>query len=279
MKIVSIQISWAVSKSLDRFKQISKAAMTALLTGAKCGLRIIIVRDGLIRSTDEVQRFLSFLYGEATKQALNYGNPVLAVEVIFQDWCGYDTSTLPFDVMIEYDDQFERLNDESLDVVEKYGEQSYENVVLGGTFDRLHSGHKILLTMAAFICSTRLVVGVSELNAERIARKKYPNQIQSLDTRINCLRLFLMRVRCDIKYEIVAIQDDYGPTKTDFLMDAIVGSTETSEGCKRVNEWRKCNGMSTLKIFLVDCLIAGSESSKKISSTDIRAYLDKRHNS
>ena len=37
----------------------------------------------------------------------------------------------------------------------------YPVVALGGTFDHLHSGHKILLTMAASITSRELIVGVT----------------------------------------------------------------------------------------------------------------------
>lgn len=38
----------------------------------------------------------------------------------------------------------------------------YKNVVLGGTFDRLHVGHKILLSTAAIRTTSRLVVGVTD---------------------------------------------------------------------------------------------------------------------
>lgn len=38
----------------------------------------------------------------------------------------------------------------------------YQNVVLGGTFDRLHNGHKILLSEALFRCSKKLTVGVTD---------------------------------------------------------------------------------------------------------------------
>lgn len=37
----------------------------------------------------------------------------------------------------------------------------FDVVALGGTFDHLHSGHKILLTMAASITARKLIVGVS----------------------------------------------------------------------------------------------------------------------
>lgn len=42
--------------------------------------------------------------------------------------------------------------------------KTYKNVVLGGTFDRLHNGHKILLSEAALRCTERLTVGVTDTN-------------------------------------------------------------------------------------------------------------------
>lgn len=38
---------------------------------------------------------------------------------------------------------------------------SYPVVALGGTFDHLHSGHKILLSMGAWIARDKLIVGVT----------------------------------------------------------------------------------------------------------------------
>lgn len=43
-------------------------------------------------------------------------------------------------------------------------ELRYSSVVLGGTFDRLHIGHKILLSEAALRAQKRLVVGVTDVN-------------------------------------------------------------------------------------------------------------------
>ena len=40
--------------------------------------------------------------------------------------------------------------------------RTYDNVVIGGTFDRLHTGHKILLTESCLLCQKSLTIGVTD---------------------------------------------------------------------------------------------------------------------
>lgn len=47
---------------------------------------------------------------------------------------------------------------------DKLENKLYENVVLGGTFDRLHGGHKILLSTAVLNCNKNLTVGVTDVS-------------------------------------------------------------------------------------------------------------------
>ena len=37
----------------------------------------------------------------------------------------------------------------------------YPVTVIGGTFDHLHAGHKILLSMSAYITSQKLIIGIT----------------------------------------------------------------------------------------------------------------------
>lgn len=54
------------------------------------------------------------------------------------------------------------VSDESFPMTSSPEDRYYENVVLGGTFDRLHTGHKLLLSEAALRCSSTLTVGVTD---------------------------------------------------------------------------------------------------------------------
>lgn len=45
--------------------------------------------------------------------------------------------------------------------LEAEGAEEYEVTALGGTFDHLHAGHKILLSMAASITTRKIIVGVT----------------------------------------------------------------------------------------------------------------------
>lgn len=57
-----------------------------------------------------------------------------------------------------------KLKSEGSDLLLDGTEKPYNSVVLGGTFDRLHVGHKILLSEAAMRAQKRLVVGVTDVN-------------------------------------------------------------------------------------------------------------------
>ncbi len=57
--------------------------------------------------------------------------------------------------------------------------------------------------------------------------------MESLSTRIAGVQRFLNEiVRQGVRIEVVAIQDDFGPTRSDSTMDLLVGSAETAKGCE-----------------------------------------------
>jgi len=105
---------------------------------------------------------------------------------------------------------------------------AYRYVVLGGSFDHLHAGHKILLTMAVWLSTERLLCGIT--GQELLHRKRAANQLESIDVRSQKVLEFLKLVDAKLKYEVVVIRDVYGPTATGSDFEAIVVSEETTSG-------------------------------------------------
>ncbi|CAB3363699.1 Hypothetical predicted protein [Cloeon dipterum] len=128
-------------------------------------------------------------------------------------------------------------------------DKEFGHVVLGGTFDRLHIGHKELLSQAIIRCKRKLTVGVTDSNM--LSSKILNELIEPCDTRIEKVKEFLMDVDNTIEYAVVPISDPFGPTKDDPTMDLIVVSEETLKGGLKVNEVRQQKGLLPLTLHCV----------------------------
>ncbi|TKA52070.1 hypothetical protein B0A53_04730 [Rhodotorula sp. CCFEE 5036] len=144
----------------------------------------------------------------------------------------------------------------------------YPVVALGGTFDHLHSGHKILLTMAASITSRKLIVGVTD--DALLKTKKFREWLEPLPFRIRNVENFIALIRPEIECACVPLQDVYGPTATDPEIEALVVSDETRAGGQAINTLRASRSLSILRIFCI-ALVAESTPSRVPSSTNLPA--------
>ncbi|KAJ5128815.1 hypothetical protein N7526_006981 [Penicillium atrosanguineum] len=183
------------------------------------------------------------------------------------------------------------------------------SVAVGGTFDHLHVGHKLLLTATALVLEP---LEEADQRRERIltagitgdallVNKKYAEFLESWEERYQSTASFLssimdfsggstpqlertwgsgpnektvkMRVRANLIFNFVEIVDPFGPTITMEDISALVVSEETHSGGEAVNNKRKEKGWNVLGAFEVDVLQAGATEANidsKISSTDIR---------
>ncbi|KAH0948898.1 hypothetical protein HN011_006343 [Eciton burchellii] len=175
--------------------------------------------------------------------------------------------------MVTYNDDQEQNNCEDIE----YAIQDikvYKNVVLGGTFDRLHNGHKIMLSEAVLRCTENLTVGVTDINM--ISGKLLWELIEPCTQRISKVKEFLEDVDSSITYDVVPITDMYGPTKENPAFEMIVVSEETKRGGDKVNEIRLQNNLSKLDVYVVK--LAADEhhneyEENKISSSNQRIRL------
>uniref|UniRef100_A0A8R1EES9 RRM domain-containing protein n=1 Tax=Caenorhabditis japonica TaxID=281687 RepID=A0A8R1EES9_CAEJA len=146
----------------------------------------------------------------------------------------------------------------------------YKKVVLGGTFDRLHNGHKVLLNKAAELASEDVVVGVTE--KDMILKKSLFEMIEPVELRINRVVEFVEDISGTAKCLAEPIIDPFGPSTRIEDLEAIVVSRETVKGADAVNKKRGEKGMSQLDVIIVELVEGNDEILKetKISSSSRR---------
>jgi len=174
-------------------------------------------------------------------------------------------------------------------------------VAVGGTFDHLHMGHKLLLTLSAFVLGRRqstdlassssvLTVGIT--GDALLVNKKYAEHLESWRHRQESVHGFLSslldfgpphdgRIRVweinapgpnghavhasfpfGLTIRYVEIWDPFGPTVTDQGMTALVLSLETRSGGAAVNSKREAQGWAPLEVFEVAVLDASEDDSQ-----------------
>lgn len=148
------------------------------------------------------------------------------------------------------------------------------HVALGGTFDRLHIGHKMLLSQACFLATDSLTIGISD--TPLTARKRLCELIEPLGKRMENVREFLTDVKPGLLLDIFPLLDVYGPTITNPKLDCLVVSQETKNGGNKINIEREKKGMKPMTIHVVDLLEDLNPSineESKVSSVNQRMRL------
>jgi len=132
-------------------------------------------------------------------------------------------------------------------------------VAVGGTFDKFHQGHRMLLEKA-FQVAQQVLIGVT---SDEFGGQK--GEIEPCNVRMANLNA-LLEGHSD--YVIARLEEHYGPTIEDETIEAIVVSPETEPTAQKINQIRKEKGMKPLDIVKIGMVLA--EDGKPISSTRIR---------
>lgn len=141
----------------------------------------------------------------------------------------------------------------------------YQITAVGGTFDRLHDGHRALLKKAAEITSESIVVGITTPLLQH--RKVHADLIQPFKFRADKVIEYINSINPTVSVDIVPLSDPAGPTATRGDIEAIVVSEETESACEAINQTRRANGLKDLDVVVVDIIY---HKEIKISSTQFR---------
>eukprot|EP00180_Rhodochaete_pulchella_P003489 Plantae.Rhodophyta-Rhodochaete_pulchella.ctg6000.p1 GENE.Plantae.Rhodophyta-Rhodochaete_pulchella.ctg6000~~Plantae.Rhodophyta-Rhodochaete_pulchella.ctg6000.p1 ORF type:complete len:289 (+),score=29.56 Plantae.Rhodophyta-Rhodochaete_pulchella.ctg6000:922-1788(+) len=141
---------------------------------------------------------------------------------------------------------------------------------LGGTFDRLHAGHRLLLTAATLVTEKTLRVGLT--GDSLLEGKAMGRMIETWKDRRRAVERFVKRAtKNKVKPACVELKDPSGPAATEANIQGLVVSTETINGGRVVNEERVRNGLAPLHIVVVDLVTgSGATPGDKLSSTQLR---------
>lgn len=158
--------------------------------------------------------------------------------------------------------------------------QIFNISAVGGTFDHLHDGHKILLSSAVFLTKSKLVVGIT--GPVLLKNKKFSETLESFGARQASVTNFLnlltrhSSLERNFRYEIYQINDVCGPTGYLRDLDALIVSEESVKGGEFVNNYRAERGFEKLVVAVIDVIGGDAYSNNennwkgKLSSTDIR---------
>lgn len=151
---------------------------------------------------------------------------------------------------------------------------TFDSGAVAGTFDYLHEGHRLLLTLAVH-ATRHLMVGV--LSTEN-SSKAYAEYHQPLDLRLAAVRDFLSLVAPQASFQVSPVYrcSDAGKCTlaTALNIDGVVSCNEPENvtSLSKVNQRRQGVGLEPLPVHW-------KQSSPFISSTAIRAFLASRASS
>lgn len=133
--------------------------------------------------------------------------------------------------------------------------------VLGGTFSRLHKGHKLMLKYA-FNTGNKVVIG---LTTDEYLKHNKSYRGYSYAMRKKKLERYMSTLGSN--FEVLPLGTRSGNTETNPEYSAIVVSKETMKNAENINKKRAANGLRELEIITVPVILA--EDLFPISSTRI----------
>mmetsp|Transcript_27151 Transcript_27151/g.59279 ORF Transcript_27151/g.59279 Transcript_27151/m.59279 type:complete len:454 (-) Transcript_27151:437-1798(-) len=149
---------------------------------------------------------------------------------------------------------------------------SFKCIAMGGTFDRLHAGHMLLLAAAALVARECLFSGITD--DALLSSKAHRQLLQSYSEREAATMSYVRQVHPLLEVaEAGPLKDPKEPTKAELdpSMEAIVVSEETLPGAQHINAGRLSRGFQPLTVVVVPVLFARANQATKLSSTDFRA--------
>ena len=137
-------------------------------------------------------------------------------------------------------------------------------IAMGGTFDIIHQGHITLLS-TGFEISDKVIIG---LTSDEFVQKKGKIPLHKYDERLKNLTLTIFKTFPDAYFEIIQLNNDFGPAVLEKDVQALIVSDETSDQGNVLNKLRTERNLPLVEIVVVPMFLA--KDGVRISSTRIK---------
>lgn len=145
----------------------------------------------------------------------------------------------------------------------------YKHSILGGTFDRLHVGHKAFIDAAE---KSAEIITIGLVTDEFLGNRIQKKLIEPYNVRQQHLTNYLNSQGWLNKTSIIPLYDIYGNSLIDPNIDSIFVIDESHNNAKEINKKRLERGLRKLRIEIIPMVKAGDgkfTSSKRIRSGEI----------
>lgn len=143
--------------------------------------------------------------------------------------------------------------------------RKFKKMAVGGTFDELHRGHKVLL-MKAFEFADHVLIGLC--SDEFVKKLNKPHSTAPYEERLAEVKAFLRENGFLERAQILQLNDPFGPTLSKGCIEALIVSKETEPTALKINEKRRELELPPLAIITIN--MVPSENCAPISTTRIR---------
>ncbi|KAL7067083.1 hypothetical protein ACR3K2_23990 [Cryptosporidium serpentis] len=163
----------------------------------------------------------------------------------------------------------------------EFMQRSVKRTLFAGTFDRLHPGHKVNITVATWFAEEMVIIGITDQSL--LANKSDKDLLQDFALRAANVLSFIYSLSPDISVTILRICSVVGGADI-FEFDALIATPESYNNALKINELRKNRGVPLVQLVEVPFVYtpqikSNSEKdkpsgiTKKFSSTEVRAYI------
>ena len=143
----------------------------------------------------------------------------------------------------------------------------YSHVFVGGTFDRFHKGHGVVIQQA-IEQGQKVTIGITSRKFLEKYKKEYVGSIQDQTVRMEQLRSWVRNLYPNAVVDYIFIDDPYEPVVSSIDIDALIVTAQNIQTGENINKKRLEQSLGELSLICID--IVEAEDHSAISSTRIR---------